>query len=118
MERIISAFHNSMRAFRRLAASEKAFQQELALLAVSIPLGWFVATSWAGYALLVGSILMLIMVEVLNTGIEAACDAVSREFKVEIQLAKDCGSLAVLIAIVLVAGIWVFALAARLGLAG
>ena len=40
------------------------------------------------------------MVEVLNTGIEAACDAVSREFHIDIQLAKDCGSLAVLISVV------------------
>ncbi len=115
MERIVKAFWNSARAFRRLARSEKAFQQELILLLLALPVGWFVATSWSGYALLIGAILMLIMVEVLNTGIEAACDAYSREFNVEIQLAKDCGSLAVLIAIVLVAGVWGFALADRLG---
>ena len=46
------------------------------------------------------------MVEVLNTGIEAACDAISREFHIDIQLAKDCGSLAVLISVILVAGVW------------
>ena len=46
------------------------------------------------------------MVEVLNTGIEAACDAVSREFHIDIQLAKDCGSLAVLISVVLAAIVW------------
>lgn len=114
MERLISAFRNSVRAFRRLAASEKAFQQELAMLMLSLPVGWFVAASWRGYALLIGVILVLIMVEVLNTGIEAACDAFSREFNVEIQLAKDCGSLAVLIAIVLVLGVWGFAIADRL----
>ena len=113
MERIVSAFWNSMRALRRLSLSEKAFQQELLLLALAIPAAWFVATSWAGYALLIGVILVLIMVEVLNTGIEAACDAFSREFNVEIQLAKDCGSLAVLIAIILVVGVWSFAVAER-----
>jgi diacylglycerol kinase (ATP) len=53
-----------------------------------------------------GSILFLILVEVLNTGIEATCDAVSRDFHKEIQIAKDCGSLAVLIAIVFVAATW------------
>jgi diacylglycerol kinase (ATP) len=114
MERIISAFWNSMRALRRLTLTEKAFQQELGLLIVSIPVGWFVATSWTSYALLIGAILVLIMVEVLNTGIEAACDAFSREFNVEIQLAKDCGSLAVLIAIILVVGVWGFTLAERI----
>lgn len=114
MERIVSAFWNSMRALRRLTLSEKAFQQELVLLALSIPVALFVATTWANYALLIGVILVLIMVEVLNTGIEAACDAFSREFNVEIQLAKDCGSLAVLIAIILVVGVWGFAIAERL----
>ena len=104
-----------MRAFRRLAASEKAFQQELALLVLALPVGWFIATSWRGYALLIGAILVLIVVEVLNSGIEAACDAVSRQFNAEIQLAKDCGSLAVLITIMLVLCVWGFAIADRLG---
>lgn len=114
MKRLIDAFLNSVRAFRRLAGSEAAFQQELALLLLSLPVGWFLSTSWRGYALLVGSILVLMLVEVLNTGIEAACDAVSREFNIDIQLAKDCGSLAVLIAVVLAAGIWIVAIAGRL----
>jgi len=114
MERLISAFHNSVRAFGRLIRSETAFQQEVILLVIAIPVGWFVATSWAIYALLIGSVLMLMMVEVLNTGIEATCNAISREFHIDIQLAKDCGSLAVLIAIVITLGIWGFALIERL----
>lgn len=114
MERLVKAFQNSVRAFSRLIRSEAAFQQEIMLLVVALPLGWFVAGTWGGYALLVGSILFLITVEVLNTGIEAACDAVSREFNIDIQLAKDCGSLAVLISIVIVLGVWVYAIAERL----
>ena len=47
-------------------------------------------------------------------GIEAACDAISREFHIEIQLAKDCGSLAVLISIVIATGIWGIALIERI----
>jgi diacylglycerol kinase (ATP) len=47
---------------------------------------------------------------VLNTAVEAACNAFSREFNIEIQLAKDCGSLAVLLAIVLAAIVWLLAL--------
>lgn len=113
MQRLIDAFFNSVRAFRKLAASEKAFQQELMLLALALPAGWFVSTSWSGYALLIGAVLLLIIVEVLNTGIEAACDAFSREFNVDIQLAKDCGSLAVLISVVIVAGVWGIALIQR-----
>lgn len=114
MERLIKAWFNSVRAFRRLLATERAFQQELMLLAASIPAAVFLSSSWRGYALLVGSILLLLMVEVLNTGIEAACDAVSREFNIDIQLAKDCGSLAVLISIVMAAGVWLLAVADRI----
>lgn len=114
MERLIKAFQNSVRAFKRLARTEKAFQQELALLALSLPVAWFLSTTWTGYALLVGSILFVMIVEVLNTGIEAACDALSREFHADIQLAKDCGSLAVLLSILIVAVTWGLAVAERL----
>jgi diacylglycerol kinase (ATP) len=110
MERLVKAFFNSVRAFNVLLRHEQAFQQELMLLAVALPAGWFLSSSWSSYALLIGAVLVLIMVEVLNTGIEAACDAISREFHIDIQLAKDCGSLAVLISIILVAGVWGIAL--------
>ncbi len=111
MERLVKAWQNSVRAFRRLARTETAFQQELALLALAIPAAWFLSTSWRGYFLLVGVVLLLILVEVLNTGIEATCDAISREFDIDIQLAKDCGSLAVLISIALALAAWGLALA-------
>lgn len=114
MERLIKAFHNSVRAFRRLIGSETAFQQEMALLAMSLPVGWFLATSWRGFALLVGSLLLLLIVEVLNTGIEATCDAISREFNIDIQLAKDCGSLAVLLTSLLAGMVWLLAVAERI----
>jgi diacylglycerol kinase (ATP) len=106
MDRLIKAWQNSVRAFRKLATSETAFQQELILLGAAIPAAWFLSASWRGYFLLVGVILLLIMVEVLNTGIEAACDAVSREFHIDIQLAKDCGSLAVMISIIIALIVW------------
>lgn len=114
MERLVKAFYNSVRAFNALIRSEQAFQQEIALLAAALPLGWFLSTSWRGYALLIGAILVLVMVEVLNTGIEAACDAISREFHLDIRRAKDCGSLAVLISIILVIGVWGIALVERI----
>ena len=113
MDRLVKAFFNSVRAFGALARHEQAFQQELALLVAALPVGWFVSSSWSTYALLIGAVLLLIMVEVLNTGIEAACDAISREFHIEIQLAKDCGSLAVLISVILVAGVWAIVLIER-----
>ncbi|HEV7256072.1 MAG TPA: diacylglycerol kinase [Mesorhizobium sp.] len=108
MLRLIHATQHSARAFGRLLRSETAFQQEMALLAFALPLAWLLADTWHGYAILIGSVLFLIMVEILNTAVEAACNAVSREFRPEIQLAKDCGSLAVAFAIFLAGGVWLF----------
>ncbi|YBV97725.1 diacylglycerol kinase [Phyllobacteriaceae bacterium JZ32] len=110
MHRIWLAFINSMRALRYLARHEKAVQQELALFAVSIPVALYIAENALMFLLMTGAILFLIMIEVLNTGIEAACNAVSRDFQKEIQIAKDCGSLAVLISIVLALAVWGYAL--------
>ena len=69
MKRLIDAFHNSVRAFRRLAGSEAAFQQELALLVLALPVGWFLSTSWRGYALLVGSVPGIVAGSLIATGL-------------------------------------------------
>ena len=114
MGRLYKAYLNSARAFSALIRTEKAFQQEVALLVIAFPVAWFLAPDWRGFLLLVGSILLLLLVEVLNTGIEAACDAVSREFSIDIQLAKDCGSLAVLISVVIALGVWGLVIAERM----
>ena len=110
MDRIIKATLNSWRAFRYLASHEAAFRQEMLLLAAAVPVGWYLAQGWRGYGLLLGSLLVLIIIEVLNTAIEAACNAVSREYNVDIQLAKDCGSLAVAFAAVMAIGVWALAI--------
>ena len=110
MHQLVMAFVNSSRALTHLARNEKAVQQELLLFVLSIPLAALTAPSAQAFLLLTGSLLFLIMVEVINTGIEAACDAVSGDFRHEIQIAKDCGSLAVLICIVLVGMIWLYTL--------
>lgn len=106
MQRLVNAFSNSARAFRVLITGEAAIQQEVVLLLVSLPLAWWLAQDMWWFVILVGSIVALLIVEVLNTGLEAACDAISKEFDADIQLAKDCGSLAVLLSIVLVVVVW------------
>ena len=109
MDRIIKAFFNSVAAFRQLGSSEKAFQQELAVLVVGIPIAVFIADgAWMRFAL-IGSLVFVMIVEVLNTGIEAACNALSREFNKDIKIAKDAGSLAVLLSILLAGTIWMMA---------
>lgn len=110
MERIIKAFGHSMRALRHLAGHEKAVQQELGLLGLAIPAGWFLAPSFGFYLLMLAALLLLLIVEILNTGIEAACNAISREIRDDIRIAKDCGSLAVLIACTIAGGVWLYAI--------
>ncbi|MBE7185335.1 MAG: diacylglycerol kinase [Methylobacterium mesophilicum] len=114
MQRLLNAFRHSARAFNMLVRGERAFQEELALLLLAVPAAFLLSTTWLGFAILLASILFLMLVEVLNTAIEATCNAVTRDFRPEIKLAKDCGSLAVLLAILLTAGIWIGALAQRL----
>ncbi len=106
MQRLINAARNSSRAWSFLIRNEEAFRIEAALLVLAIPAAWVISPSGRGWGLLIASILVLMIVEVLNTGIEAACDAFSREFNTDIRLAKDCGSLAVALAALLAVGIW------------
>lgn len=115
MLRLLDAFANSARAFKRLATQEAAFRQELAVLALALPVGWFVATGLGHYALLIGVLVLVLIVEVLNTGLEAACNAVTRELHPEIGFAKDCGSLAVLMAIGSAGAVWAHAALAAFG---
>jgi diacylglycerol kinase (ATP) len=106
LQRIIKAYINSMAAFRQLLAHEKAFQQELAVLIASVPAAFFMSDNGLMRLLLVGMLVLVLVVEVLNTGIEAACNAITREHDLNIKIAKDCGSLAVLLSIALAVGVW------------
>lgn len=106
MQRIIAAARNSGRAWKFLIRNEAAFRLEALLLALALPLAWVISPTWRGWGLLIASLLLLMIVEVLNTGIEAGCDAFSREFNTDIRLAKDCGSLAVALSALLAAGVW------------
>lgn len=112
MMRLVRAAQNSARALRFLLVNEAAIRLEAVLLVLSFPAAYLLSESWWAFALLVVSILILILVEVLNTAIEAACNAITREINVDIGLAKDCGSLAVAIAALLALIVWGFALAA------
>lgn len=107
MQRLIAAARNSARAWSVLVRHEAAFRLEAILLAVALPLGWFIAPTAGRYLALICVILLMMVVEVLNTGIEAACNAVSRDFNLDIRLAKDCGSLAVALSAVVAGAVWV-----------
>ena len=71
MERIFKAFLNSLHALEYLLTHEKALIQEAAFFVISIPVAFFITKDWGSFLLLIGSILFVIIVEVLNTAIEA-----------------------------------------------
>ncbi|MBB6259497.1 diacylglycerol kinase (ATP) [Paenochrobactrum gallinarii] len=106
MRRIFLAFINSLRALNHMARHEKAVQQELVLLLLALPVAFFLAPSFVSFLVLIGAVVLVLLVEILNTAIEATCDAVTTDFNKNIQIAKDAGSLAVLIAIIVAATTW------------
>ncbi|MFK4825692.1 diacylglycerol kinase [Paenochrobactrum sp. BZR 588] len=110
MRRIYLAFINSIRALSHMARHEKAVQQELVLLLIALPVAFFLAPSFLSFLVLIGAVVLVLLVEIINTAIEAACDAVTTDFNKNIQIAKDAGSLAVLIVIIAAATIWGYVL--------
>lgn len=109
MLRLINAFRNSWAGIVYLSRHEAAFRTEIILLVISIPAAWLLAKSLATFIWLVGSILVIMIVEMLNTGIEQVCNGLSRNYMEEIKVAKDCGSAAVLFATLLSAAVWLSA---------
>jgi diacylglycerol kinase (ATP) len=90
----------------RAAAGHPAFRTEILASCVLIPLAFFVTPTGLERALLIGSVLLVLIVELLNTGIEAAIDRISAERHPLSKLAKDVGSAAVLLSIANAALMW------------
>lgn len=93
---------------------EAALREEMVLLAVSIPLAPMVTLEPWKLLALWSVLLLLLCVELLNTGIEKVADRVTAEFDPLVKIAKDCGSAAVLVAILIAAPTWGVALWERL----
>ena len=98
----------------RAGWGETAFRQEALASFVLLPLSLWLGRSWVETALLAGSVVLVMIVELLNTGIETAIDRVGPEWHDLSKRAKDMGSAAVLLSLLLCGGIWVAALFHRL----
>lgn len=90
----------------RAGWNEKAFRQEAIAAMVLLPASLWLGQSWVETALLAGSVVIVMIVELLNTGIETAIDRIGPEWHDLSKRAKDMGSAAVLLALLLCAGIW------------
>ena len=94
----------------RAAWTETAFRQEALAAFVLLPLALWLGQTWLERAVLAGTVLLVIIVELLNSGIEAAIDRVGPQWHTLSKRAKDLGSAAVLLSLVLCAGTWIGAL--------
>jgi diacylglycerol kinase (ATP) len=92
---------------------EAAFRQEALASLVLLPLAFWLGNNWVEVALLCGSVLFVMIVELLNTGIETAIDRIGPEWNDLSKRAKDMGSAAVLLSLLLCLGIWGAALGQR-----
>jgi diacylglycerol kinase (ATP) len=112
-DRIIRATGYSWSGLRMAYRGESAFRQEVWLAIPMLPAAFWLGRDWTEVALLAGSVILVMIVELLNSGIEATVDRVSFEHHELSKRAKDFGSAAVMLALLLCAGIWIAAMAQR-----
>ena len=104
--RILFAFKNSWKGFKFLIRNEAAFQQELVLAILLAPLSFLISRSLSELILLLLTLALVLVVEILNTAIEAAVGRIGPEHNERSGLAKDLGSAAVLLSLLFAAGVW------------
>ncbi|MFL6693935.1 MAG: diacylglycerol kinase [Ramlibacter sp.] len=97
----------------RAGWGETAFRQEAVAALILLPLACWLGRGWVQVALLAGTVVLVLIVELLNTGIEAVVDRIGPEWHDLSKRAKDMGSAAVLLALLLATGIWIAAIAER-----
>ena len=111
--RVVRAAGYSLAGLKAALRGEAAFRQELALFVVLAPLGAWWGRNGVERALLVGSLLLVLVIELANSAIEAVVNRIGREHHELSGQAKDMGSAAVLLAMLLVVVVWGFVLADR-----
>ena len=112
LNRVWHAFGYSL-AGLRAGWHEKAFQQEAVAAVVLVPLSFWLGQNWIETSLLIGTVVFVMVVELLNTGLESAIDRVGPEWHDLSKRAKDMGSAAVLLSLLLCVGVWMAAVYVR-----
>lgn len=107
LARLLAAAGYSVAGLRSAYASEEAFRLEVLTLLVAVPLALWLGEGALERVLLIGSVLLLLIVELLNTAVEAVVNRVGLEFHELSRQAKDIGSAAVFVCMALVALVWI-----------
>lgn len=106
LRRVWNAMHYSIDGLKAAYACENAFRQETWLSAVLVAIALFLPVGGMARALLIGSVLLVLVVELINSAIEAAIDRIGLERHELSKRAKDAGSAAVFLALANVAVVW------------
>ena len=106
LTRVWNAFFYSIAGLRAAFRHEDAFRQEVFLAVLLIPAALFMPAAGIGKALMIASVLLVLIVELLNSAVEAAVDRISLENHDLAKRAKDIGSAAVMLALVNVPVVW------------
>lgn len=107
--RMTAAYRNSMVGLRDMWRGEEAFRIEVMLFAISVPVALWIGEDFFQSALLIAAGLLLLIVEVINSAIEATIDRIGPERHELSRMAKDLGSLAVLMTTVMLGLLWLAA---------
>jgi diacylglycerol kinase (ATP) len=110
LRRLMNAFGYSMAGLKAAYQNEDAFRQEVLFAIILIPLALFIEHEAIGRALMIGSVLLVMVVELLNSAIEATVDRVSLERHDLAKRAKDIGSAAVFMSLLNLAIVWTLVL--------
>ena len=116
MLRLLKATLNSWNGLRAAARSEQAFREEIVALLIAVPAALFIAPDSWRRVMLIGVVVLLMIVELLNTGIEKLCDHVTPDHHDAIGRIKDMASAAVGLSLLLCGAVWLITLAERFGL--
>ncbi len=118
LTRLFRAFGNSLKGFAGAYREEAAFRQELGLAVVVIPLGLWLGQNGIERVLLIAPMFLVLIVELLNSAIEATVDRIGLERHELSGLAKDIGSAAVFLSLLFLAVVWVLVLWPRVAALG
>ena len=110
LRRIWNALFYSLDGLGAAFRHEDAFRQEVLLAAILIPAALFLPASGTGKALMIASVLLVLIVELLNSAVEAAVDRISLENHLLAKRAKDIGSAAVFLSLLNVPAVWLLVL--------
>ena len=115
MLRLWRATINTRNGLAFAIRSEQAVREELVILAISVPLAWLVGATAMRRVELVATLVLVLVVELLNTAIEKLADRLTREHDPQIGQVKDMGSAAVGVSLLMAGMFWIFALVERMG---